>query len=314
MKYFSVVLLIIFTLSKQIDAQTPLLHEASLFVDSAGQVFTKADQPAYFFISPAESDGELIAIPSSDKDANPMHWDGHGVHYIAHRDLKLNKTIRFRIMADGVAPVSKLHFSKGVIFNIDNQYFVETGATATALATDKMAGVQESFISIDGQPYITMKNGIAFNNEGTFSVIVYSVDNVGNAEEPKEFKISTITGDAVQMQNIYFDLNSAKLKKESVSEIDKLVTLLKKYPKIRMELSAHTDSRGESKYNLELSNARAQAVVDYIIGKGIHKSRLLAKGYGDTQPLNECKKGTSCSEDQHKLNRRVEFRISRIDE
>ena len=177
-----------------------------------------------------------------------------------------------------------------------------------------MAGVQESFISIDGQPYITMKNGIAFNNEGTFSVIVYSVDNVGNAEEPKEFKISTITGDAVQMQNIYFDLNSAKLKKESVSEIDKLVTLLKKYPKIRMELSAHTDSRGESKYNLELSNARAQAVVDYIIGKGIHKSRLLAKGYGDTQPLNECKKGTSCSEDQHKLNRRVEFRISRIDE
>jgi outer membrane protein OmpA-like peptidoglycan-associated protein len=199
------------------------------------------------------------------------------------------------------------------LFSIDNQFFVEVGAKISASATDGMTGVKETYISIDNLPYIPISEGIAFQNEGQFNLKIYSIDNVGNSEIPKEYKVRTSADAVIQMENIYFDLNSAKLRRESIAEIDKLVALLKKYPKIQMELRAHTDSRGESRYNLELSNLRAQTVVSFMISKGVDKHRLTAKGLGDTEPLNECKKGISCPEEKHRLNRRVEFRISVLD-
>jgi outer membrane protein OmpA-like peptidoglycan-associated protein len=313
MKYLSILLAITIAFTFQTQGQTPRVHDASLYVDSTGQVFTRADQPAYFFVSPAEGSGELMAVPSADPESIPMRWDGHGVHYIAHRDLNLNKTIRFRIMADGIPPITKLSFADGELFSIDNQFFVEVGAKISASATDGMTGVKETYISIDNLPYIPISEGIAFQNEGQFNLKIYSIDNVGNSEIPKEYKVRTSADAVIQMENIYFDLNSAKLRRESIAEIDKLVALLKKYPKIQMELRAHTDSRGESRYNLELSNLRAQTVVSFMISKGVDKHRLTAKGLGDTEPLNECKKGISCPEEKHRLNRRVEFRISVLD-
>ena len=127
------------------------------------------------------------------------------------------------------------------------------------------------------------------------------------AEAEKE--LATATSEVVSHLSQQWE---AQKQEETVAEIDKLVVLLKKYPKIQMELRAHTDSRGESKYNLELSNQRAQAVVSYMISKGVDQRRLTAKGFGDTEPLNECKKGISCPEVKHRLNRRVEFRISKF--
>ena len=297
-----------------ISAQAPKQHEPSIFTDSTGQVFVRADQPAFMFISPAEKPGELVAVPSSDKDANPMYWDGNGVHYIAHRDLKLNKTIRFKIMADGFPPSTKLKFDSGVIFSIDSTFYIEKDATFEVHATDKMTGVKETLVSLNGLPYIPFNGAVSFNTAGENVVRVYSVDRVGNVENSKEFKLIVSNDAVVQMQNIYFDLNSTKLKKESIVEVDKLVKLLRDYPNVKMELSAHTDSRGEANYNLQLSEARAQAVVSYIVGKGISSNRISAKGYGDTKPVNECVNGIECTEAQHKLNRRVEFRISKIND
>ena len=87
---------------------------------------------------------------------------------------------------------------------------------------------------------------------------------------------------------------------------------MNKYPNIRIELRAHTDSRGESRYNIELSNSRANAVVAYMVNKGIDKARLGAKGFGDSVPINECVKGVTCSEEKHRQNRRVEFVIFKV--
>ncbi len=80
-------------------------------------------------------------------------------------------------------------------------------------------------------------------------------------------------------------------------------------PTIWIELGSHTDSRGKDSYNLTLSQKRAESAVQYIISKGIDKNRITAKGYGETQLVNKCANGINCSDEEHQLNRRTEFKI-----
>jgi outer membrane protein OmpA-like peptidoglycan-associated protein len=76
-----------------------------------------------------------------------------------------------------------------------------------------------------------------------------------------------------------------------------------------IELSSHTDSRSSDAFNLQLSQKRAKAAVDYLISKGINKNRLIAIGYGETKLLNKCSNDVNCSEEEHAINRRTEFKI-----
>lgn len=117
----------------------------------------------------------------------------------------------------------------------------------------------------------------------------------------------------IRLDHIYYDYNSANLTKDAVSEVDKLVNLLKRNPEIHIEISSHTDSRGGDSYNLKLSQKRAEAVVAYIISKGIDPARLTAKGYGESMLLNDCKNGAPCSEEEHQYNRRTEFKVMTIE-
>ncbi len=86
---------------------------------------------------------------------------------------------------------------------------------------------------------------------------------------------------------------------------------MKENPTIWIELGSHTDSRGNDQYNQSLSQRRANAAVQYIIGKGIDKSRITAKGYGESRLVNGCSNGVSCSVADHQLNRRTEFTITK---
>jgi len=87
---------------------------------------------------------------------------------------------------------------------------------------------------------------------------------------------------------------------------------MKDNPGIVIELGSHTDSRGSSQSNLALSDKRAKASAAYIISKGIDKSRIYGKGYGETMLLNRCANGVPCSEEEHAINRRTEFKIVRF--
>lgn len=76
-----------------------------------------------------------------------------------------------------------------------------------------------------------------------------------------------------------------------------------------VEIASHTDSRGTASSNKDLSERRAQAVTNYLISKGINASRIVSNGYGESQLLNRCADGVSCSEREHRANRRTQFRI-----
>lgn len=116
---------------------------------------------------------------------------------------------------------------------------------------------------------------------------------------------------AIVIPNIYYDLDKAEIRSDAALELDKLVQLLKDNPNISIELSSHTDARAPDEYNLNLSQRRAQAAVDYIASKGIARDRLIAKGYGETQLINGCtnERVDECTEEQHQENRRTEFKV-----
>jgi len=108
------------------------------------------------------------------------------------------------------------------------------------------------------------------------------------------------------LKNLFFDTNKSELKPESQTELDKLVQLLSENPGITIEISGHTDNVGKPGDNLTLSNNRAKAVVDYLVGKNIPAGRLLAKGYGETKPVADNK-----TEEGRAMNRRTEMRVVR---
>lgn len=114
----------------------------------------------------------------------------------------------------------------------------------------------------------------------------------------------------LDLKSIYFDLDKAKLKEESLLELDKVVKLMKEFPKIKIEVGSHTDSRGSSSYNLELSSKRADEVIGYLTNNGIDKERLIARGFGESQPVNKCIGNVECTELEHEQNRRTEFVIT----
>lgn len=117
-------------------------------------------------------------------------------------------------------------------------------------------------------------------------------------------------GKSFVLDNIYYDFDEWEIREDAKPELDKLVKILKENPTMEIELSSHTDSRGTDSYNLKLSEKRAQSAVNYLIEKGITESRLIAKGLGEMELKNSCSNGVACSDEQHQLNRRTEFKIT----
>ena len=112
------------------------------------------------------------------------------------------------------------------------------------------------------------------------------------------------------LENMYFDTNQDKIKASSKSSLELLLAFMQKNAGIKIEISGHTDSRGNDAYNLDLSQRRAESVMDYLIKNGIDENRLVAKGYGETEPIapNDNKDGSDNPEGR-KLNRRTEIKI-----
>jgi OOP family OmpA-OmpF porin len=105
------------------------------------------------------------------------------------------------------------------------------------------------------------------------------------------------------LNGVNFELESARLTQDSHETLDRVARSLKEWPEVRVEIGGHTDDTGTDEYNVELSQRRADAVRDYLMKKGINGSRLVAQGYGKTDPIN-----TNGTEEGRAQNRRVELR------
>jgi outer membrane protein OmpA-like peptidoglycan-associated protein len=118
--------------------------------------------------------------------------------------------------------------------------------------------------------------------------------------------------ESIKIDNIYYDLGKYNIREDAKYELDKLISILNDNAHISIELSSHTDSRGEANTNLTLSQKRAEAAAQYMISEGVATSRIKAKGYGERTLINNCKDGVNCPENNHQENRRTEFKVISI--
>lgn len=123
-----------------------------------------------------------------------------------------------------------------------------------------------------------------------------------------------VVGQAIALPMIYYDYDKWDIRTDAAIELDKLAKVFMDNPQLSFELSSHTDSRGGDTYNLVLSDARANAAVDYLIRKGVDAQRVTAKGYGESMLVNACSNGVKCTEEAHQQNRRTEFKVTSVKE
>ena len=111
---------------------------------------------------------------------------------------------------------------------------------------------------------------------------------------------------------IYFNLDKWDIRPDAANDLEIILTVMNQYPNMVIDIRSHTDSRQTHEYNEILSDKRAKSTLEYLVSKGIDRSRLSAKGYGETQLVNECADGVPCSEVEHQKNRRSEFIVIKM--
>jgi OOP family OmpA-OmpF porin len=133
------------------------------------------------------------------------------------------------------------------------------------------------------------------------------------ADPDPKIPVEGIGEDEIVLKPIYYNFDKYNIRPEAAKELDRLVAIMDENPNIDIILGSHTDSRGVDVYNLWLSQKRAESAAAYLASHGIAKSRLTAKGYGETRLVNRCANGVSCSLKEHQANRRTEFKIRKKD-
>ncbi|NLR89733.1 MULTISPECIES: OmpA family protein [Flammeovirga] len=130
-------------------------------------------------------------------------------------------------------------------------------------------------------------------------IVDYTLES--EVELTKDYYDELIEEGEITLNNILYDFDDYRIRVDAARELDKVVTLLKQHQNISIELGSHTDDRGSEKYNIKLSQKRAEAAVNYIISRGIDRDRLEAKGYGELLPVVF----NAETEEEHQLNRRT---------
>jgi outer membrane protein OmpA-like peptidoglycan-associated protein len=131
--------------------------------------------------------------------------------------------------------------------------------------------------------------------------------------QPLSFELGADLAKLYAINPIYFDVNKAIIRPDAALELDKIAAIMNEHPELEIELGSHTDCRSTASYNQSLSNRRAKASAAYVKARIKHPERIKGKGYGESQLLNNCfcedTIESSCSDEEHQLNRRTEFKI-----
>lgn len=164
----------------------------------------------------------------------------------------------------------------------------------------KVRGTRKAYIPQDVEFSTDSKGKVQHN-------IYLSLESFADAEERvKENEEGDVQ---VELEEIFFDFDKSDIRKDAAITLNVLVDLMKKYPSMEVEVSAHTDARGPDQYNLDLSKRRAASTLEYLVSQGIERNRLKSIGYGEMQPLNDCVKEGICEDEEYDINRRCEFTI-----
>ncbi|RRJ92433.1 OmpA family protein [Paenimyroides tangerinum] len=162
------------------------------------------------------------------------------------------------------------------------------------------------YVKAEHPDYITEEKRMILPEKAGDTKVIIKMDKriveVGKGDDlAKVFEIENV---------IYFDYDKSNIRMDAAVELAKVYEVLAEYPKMKIDVRSHTDSRGSDKYNQKLSEQRAQGTIKWLIEQGVDPSRLSGKGYGESMLVNDCEDGVKCSEEEHQKNRRSEFIIT----
>lgn len=187
------------------------------------------------------------------------------------------------------------------------------GATLATVKTDKDGNYNldavnrraVAFMRVEKQGYLieeVLVNGNKVKGDSIQENVTLSTSQIAKEEGAD---ISSI------LNTIYFDSGKSVIREDAKIELEKIVQVLNQYEDINILIGSHTDSRSSSNFNLKLSQQRAKATYNYLISRGLEASRLSHKGFGETQLINKCSDGVSCTDEENQLNRRSTFTIEK---
>ena len=216
-------------------------------------------------------------------------------------------------------------------FRMNEPEFVLEGSVVNAMTGEFLSGAHFELVPLGGGEVLSGR----IDADGRFELAIeankqYDLKVEGRGMMAASERISTVgltrggriteelrmqpfeIGQAIKLENIYYDYDKWDIRPDAARELDKMVRIINDNPDLLFELSSHTDSRGAELYNLVLSDARANSAVNYLIQSGADPERIEARGYGEEFLINTCANGRRCAEEEHQVNRRTEFKVVAI--
>ena len=263
----------------------------------------------YFSWNPEDKKGFLVSNrPYPKKRSSKSETCCDDIFTVAEQDIEINTIVtsydKNKKPVTGAKVILK-EFNRGDLNIVDTKKSGKGNTFNFPLKVDKQYRVVIQHPDYESDSFDI--NTVGLLDPKTFEKKFYLTEKI-KLPPTEEIKVYTIN-EPIRLNRIYYDFDDDKILPESEPDLETLKGLMDQYPTMVIELSSHTDSRGQDGYNENLSQRRAESARTWLLQRGIDPSRIVAKGYGETQILNECTNGVSCDEESHRFNRRTEFKI-----
>jgi outer membrane protein OmpA-like peptidoglycan-associated protein len=198
----------------------------------------------------------------------------------------------------------------GTVYNAKTKKPMDAEILFSDITTNKNPGLASSNPS-NGSYKIALPAGSVYQFLGRKDGFFPTSENLDlkalteYTEITKDLYLNPIeVGQVVRLNNLFFDTGKSDLKPESFSELERIIEMLTKNPTLKIEIGGHTDNVGDDAYNKKLSQARADAVINYLLKNNVNTAQMKGVGYGETKPSSP-----NTTEQGKAMNRRVEFII-----
>lgn len=318
------------------------IHSAAVFAGLTFRIPTKESKPDYGLSVIAKDKETGLILPDTFvelfkngkrthfaktnsqgvaffKNIKPDNYDIKGSLYnIDLTSSKTNKTefIKNSMLKKEISTDAETFFVKGQV-NICNSKNPLRDVTIV-IKNNETEIYHEIKTDMNGRFYFKADKNTTYNIYGKKGNYFSQTENVTSKDVDRSNTFflnlqvcmeETTCGKPINLKNIHYDLDKYYIREDARAELNKMVQFMKDNPNVKVELASHTDSRASDDYNKTLSQNRANAAVDYLVSKGIDKTRLKPMGYGETQLLNKCSNGVDCTETEHQTNRRTEMKV-----
>ncbi len=215
------------------------------------------------------------------------------------------------------------HTLSGLITDVDTKEILPNAKVI--LFDDKMNKINETISSDKGaysfkiecnkKYYVRASKEEYETTEKSFGTVTKTGESKLDIELKRNIfpvEVGTDLAKILDVSIIYFDLDKWNIRPDAAEDLEKIIAVMNQYPNMTIDIRSHTDSRQTHKYNELLSDRRAKSTLEFMVKNGIKRNRLTAKGYGETQLVNNCSDDVPCSEAEHQKNRRSEFIVLKM--